>query len=44
MGCDYAAGVDAEDAFVAGFKEGGGQIVSSIRAPLRTAAAKRARS
>jgi branched-chain amino acid transport system substrate-binding protein len=34
---DYAAGVDAEDAFAAGFKEAGGQIVSSIRAPLRTA-------
>jgi branched-chain amino acid transport system substrate-binding protein len=34
---DYAAGADAEDAFIAGFKGGGGQIVSSIRAPLRTA-------
>ena len=34
---DYAAGVDAEDAFVQGFKEAGGQIVSSVRAPLRTA-------
>jgi branched-chain amino acid transport system substrate-binding protein len=34
---DYAAGVDAEDAFVQGFKEGRGTIVSSVRAPLRTA-------
>ena len=34
---DYAAGVDAEDAFVRGFKDGGGTIVSSVRAPLRTA-------
>ena len=34
---DYAAGVDAEEAFVRGFTEGGGTIVSSVRAPLRTA-------
>ena len=34
---DYAAGADAEDAFVQGFKGAGGQIVSSVRAPLRTA-------
>jgi branched-chain amino acid transport system substrate-binding protein len=34
---DYAAGLDAEDAFVQGFKGAGGQIVSSVRAPLRTA-------
>jgi branched-chain amino acid transport system substrate-binding protein len=34
---DYAAGADAEDAFVHGFTEAGGTIVSSIRAPLRTA-------
>jgi len=34
---DYAAGADAEDAFVRGFTEAGGTIVSSIRAPLRTA-------
>ena len=32
---DYAAGVDAEEAFVPGFKDGGGTIVSSVRAPLR---------
>ena len=34
---DYAAGADAEEAFVQGFKSGGGTIVSSVRAPLRTA-------
>jgi len=34
---DYAAGVDAEEAFVRGFTEAGGTIVSAIRAPLRTA-------
>lgn len=34
---DYAAGLDAEEAFVRGFTEGGGTIVSSVRAPLRTA-------
>jgi branched-chain amino acid transport system substrate-binding protein len=34
---DYAAGVDAEEAFVRGFADGGGTIVSSVRAPLRTA-------
>lgn len=34
---DYAAGVDAEEAFVRGFTEAGGTIISKIRAPLRTA-------
>jgi branched-chain amino acid transport system substrate-binding protein len=34
---DYAAGADAEEAFVRGFTDAGGTIVSSIRAPLRTA-------
>jgi len=34
---DYASGVDAEDAFSAGFTEGGGTIVGTIRAPLRSA-------
>jgi branched-chain amino acid transport system substrate-binding protein len=34
---DYASGVDAEDAFTAGFTEGGGTVVSMIRAPLRSA-------
>jgi branched-chain amino acid transport system substrate-binding protein len=34
---DYAAGVDAEEAFMQGFKDGGGTIVSSVRVPLRTA-------
>lgn len=34
---DYAAGVDAEAAFVRGFTDAGGTIVSSVRAPLRTA-------
>ena len=34
---DYASGVDAEDAFSAGFTEGGGTIVGKIRAPLRSA-------
>jgi branched-chain amino acid transport system substrate-binding protein len=34
---DYASGVDAEDAFTRGFTEGGGKIVGSIRAPLRSA-------
>ena len=33
---DYAAGLDAEDAFKAGFADGGGTLVSSIRAPLRS--------
>ena len=33
---DYAAGVDAEAAFVRGFTDAGGTIVSSVRAPLRT--------
>lgn len=34
---DYAAGADAEEAFIKGFTDGGGTIVSSIRVPLRTA-------
>lgn len=34
---DYASGVDAEDAFTAGFTEGGGQVIGKIRAPLRSA-------
>jgi branched-chain amino acid transport system substrate-binding protein len=33
---DYASGIDAEDAFTRGFKEGGGLVVGSIRAPLRS--------
>ena len=33
---DYAAGLDAEEAFKAGFTDGGGKLVSSIRAPLRS--------
>lgn len=33
---DYAAGVDAEAAFIRGFTDAGGTIVSSVRAPLRT--------
>ena len=33
---DYAAGLDAEEAFKTGFADGGGTIVSSIRAPLRS--------
>lgn len=34
---DYAAGLDAEEAFVRGFTDAGGTIVSKVRAPLRTA-------
>lgn len=34
---DYAAGVDAEEAFVRGFTDAGGTVVSRVRAPLRTA-------
>ncbi|OFW00276.1 MAG: branched-chain amino acid ABC transporter substrate-binding protein [Acidobacteria bacterium RIFCSPLOWO2_02_FULL_68_18] len=34
---DYAAGADAEEAFVRGFTDAGGTIVSKVRAPLRTA-------
>jgi branched-chain amino acid transport system substrate-binding protein len=34
---DYAAGLDAEEAFIRGFRDAGGTIVSSVRAPLRTA-------
>ena len=34
---DYASGVDAEDAFTAGFTEGGGTVIGKIRAPLRSA-------
>ena len=33
---DYAAGLDAEEAFKTGFTDGGGTLVSSIRAPLRS--------
>ena len=33
---DYAAGLDAEEAFKRGFTDGGGTLVSSIRAPLRS--------
>jgi branched-chain amino acid transport system substrate-binding protein len=33
---DYAPGIDAEDAFARGFKEGGGTVVGAIRAPLRS--------
>ena len=33
---DYAAGLDAEEAFKSGFTDGGGTMVSSIRAPLRS--------
>src|SRR5205085_3643000 len=31
-----AAGLDAEEAFTTGFKDGGGTIVSATRAPLRS--------
>jgi len=34
---DYAAGADAEEAFVRGLTGAGGTIVSQVRAPLRTA-------
>jgi branched-chain amino acid transport system substrate-binding protein len=34
MVSDYAPGHDAEDAFSKGFKEGGGEIVNSVRVPL----------
>ena len=33
---DYAPGLDAEEAFTRGFKEAGGTIAGSIRAPLRS--------
>ncbi len=33
---DYAAGLDAEEAFKTGFTDGGGTLVSSIRVPLRS--------
>jgi branched-chain amino acid transport system substrate-binding protein len=33
---DYAPGLDAEDAFARGFKEGGGTVVGAIRVPLRS--------
>jgi len=33
---DYAAGLDAEEAFTTGLTDGGGKLVSSIRAPLRS--------
>ncbi len=34
MVSDFAPGHEAEEAFIAGFKEGGGQIVGSVRVPL----------
>jgi branched-chain amino acid transport system substrate-binding protein len=33
---DYAPGKDAEEAFIKGFKDAGGEIVGSIRFPLRS--------
>ena len=33
---DYTPGHDAEEAFTKGFKEGGGEIIGTIRAPLAT--------
>jgi branched-chain amino acid transport system substrate-binding protein len=33
---DYAAGVDSEAAFKKGFEENGGQVVSTVRAPMVT--------
>jgi branched-chain amino acid transport system substrate-binding protein len=33
---DYAPGIDAEDAFARAFRESGGTIVGTIRAPLRS--------
>ena len=33
---DYSPGIDAETSFVKTFKEGGGQVVESIRMPLST--------
>jgi branched-chain amino acid transport system substrate-binding protein len=33
---DYTPGHDAEEAFTKGFKEGGGEIIGTIRAPLST--------
>ena len=35
MVSDYAPGTDGEDAFGRGFKEGGGEIVGSVRVPLQ---------
>jgi branched-chain amino acid transport system substrate-binding protein len=34
---DYASGLDAEAAFTRGFSDAGGTVISSIRAPLRSA-------
>lgn len=33
---DYGPGIDSEGAFTAAFKEGGGQVVETIRTPLRS--------
>ena len=33
---DYAPGHEAEEAFIKGFKEGGGEIVGSVRVPMTT--------
>lgn len=33
---DYAAGVDSETAFKKGFEEGGGKVLSAVRAPMVT--------
>ncbi|MBS7707286.1 ABC transporter substrate-binding protein [Chelatococcus asaccharovorans] len=33
---DYGPGVDAESAFVKGFKDAGGEIVASVRMPMNT--------
>ena len=35
MVSDYAPGTDGEEAFARGFKEGGGEIVGSVRVPLQ---------
>ena len=32
---DYGPGIDAEGAFIKAFKEGGGEIVGSVRTPLQ---------
>jgi branched-chain amino acid transport system substrate-binding protein len=34
MVTDYAPGHDGEDGFIKGFKDGGGEIVGSVRAPI----------
>ncbi len=35
MVSDYAPGTDGEEAFARGFKEGGGEIIGSVRVPLQ---------